>query len=264
MISLQPIRTGAGIAIGLIEGFFGIPCEVYYPKKFKKSGRINTVEYNDEPDITASLVLIDPYTGKMLSEGGISTNLGDITMVAYVKHDSEIYRFCRIDAKLGYTINKYQVTNVMTHNDINGPLYKKLELMAISETIKDEEIVSDANEDFVEELEENGVNYDNTIVNSKELEVDKSLKYSPVSSKVSNVKKDKQDTTPQENQSGSIIDRSVLNNFKREPTTAPLSSRFRKPESKVEIKPDPEQYTKGNRSESGSEVKPLGANNDPE
>ncbi|HEG8094060.1 TPA: hypothetical protein SFZ49_001732, partial [Campylobacter jejuni] len=75
---------------------------MYYPKKFKKSGRINTVEYNDEPDITASLVLIDPYTGKMLSEGGISTNLGDITMVAYVKHDSEIYRFCRIDAKLGY------------------------------------------------------------------------------------------------------------------------------------------------------------------
>lgn len=264
MISLQPIRTGAGIAIGLIEGFFGIPCEVYYPKKFKKSGRINTVEYNDEPDITASLVLIDPYTGKMLSEGGISTNLGDITMVAYVKHDSEIYRFCRIDAKLGYTINKYQVTNVMTHNDINGPLYKKLELMAISETIKDEEIVSDANEDFVEELEDNGVNYDNTIVNSKELEVDKSLKYSPVSSKVSNIKKDKQDPTPQENQSDSIIDRSVLNNFKREPTTAPLSSRFRKPESKVEIKPDPEQYTKGSRSESGSEVKPLGANNDPE
>ncbi|WP_161969461.1 hypothetical protein [Campylobacter jejuni] len=185
-------------------------------------------------------------------------------MVAYVKHDSEIYRFCRIDAKLGYTINKYQVTNVMTHNDINGPLYKKLELMAISETIKDEEIVSDANEDFVEELEDNGVNYDNTIVNSKELEVDKSLKYSPVSSKVSNVKKDKQDPAPQENQSDSIIDRSVLNNFKREPTTAPLSSRFRKPESKVEIKPDPEQYTKGNRSESGSEVKPLGANNDPE
>lgn len=270
MISLQPIRTGAGIAIGLIENFFGIPCDVYYPKGFEKSGRMNTVKYGEEPDMSTSLVLIDPYTGKVLSEGGISTNLGDITMVAYVKHNTEIYRFSRIDAKLGYTINKYQVINVMTHNDIHGPLYKKLELMSISETIRDEEIVADANQDFIEELEDNGVNYNNSIVNSKELEVDNSLKYSPVGSRVSSLEQnrdkiDKTETRETEqsflsSEQGSIIDRSSMNQFKANKPTS-LASKFRRPEVSSEIKPDPNQYTRDNSMSQSeiSEVKPLGA-----
>lgn len=175
MISLQPVRTGASVAITILENMFGIDSDIYYPKGgFSRGGRLDDVKYDSEPDLTKKLLLLDPYTGKPLVQGGAHNNFG-LTLTAFIKYDVPIYRFSKIVSRLNYVITKYKVEEIHTHHDTKGALYKKLELSPISETLKDEEVTVDENEDFKLELQDGNINIDNSIVNTKNMKRDSGL-----------------------------------------------------------------------------------------
>lgn len=177
MLFLGPVRTGATVAIGTVGKMFGIESDIYYPKGgFSRGGRLDDVKYADEPDLSMVLTLIDPYSGKFLAEAGAHTNFGG-TYICFVTWDVQIYRFSKIVAKLGYTIAKYKVEDIHTHHDTKGPLYKKLELSPLHETLVDEEIVSEEHDDYVNELNDASVLLDNSLVTTKDMEVNSSFEF---------------------------------------------------------------------------------------
>lgn len=181
MISLGPVRNGANIAIGLLQNFFGIPAKVYYPRGYSYSGRLNDIKYNEEPDLEFNMLLLDPYQQKSVSEAGAHTNF-EMELDAFVTHDVFIPRFSKIEAVLGYTLTKYKVEKITTHNDINGPLYQKLMLTPITQTelVESDEVIQDQHAEYLEQLKEDGVSMDNSVANSANLSVNKRLKYSTI------------------------------------------------------------------------------------
>lgn len=178
MISLDAIRSGATRAITLLEKFFGIPCEIYYPKGFDRSGRTNNVTYGEEADLVYTLLLLDPYTNRMLVEAGAHTNFG-IELYAYVPHDVPIYRYSKIVATLKYTMTKYKVEEITGHNDIKGKMYQKLHLSPITELSEDDEVVLDENKDYIDQLIEDQVNMANVVSDTSNSDIDEGLTYSP-------------------------------------------------------------------------------------